>query len=72
MNTELVIMTLSNALLLVILASMTMAIGLGILSGLIWLYLWLGRRMLVMLHRAYDEAVMPIVKEQAKKGKVSA
>jgi hypothetical protein len=66
MTTELVIMTLSNALLLVILASMTMAVGLGILSGLIWLYLWLGRRMLVWLHRAYDEAVMPIVTDKKK------
>jgi hypothetical protein len=66
MNTELVIMTLSNALGLVILASMTMAIGLGILSGLIWLYLWLGRRMLVMLHRAYDEAISPIVTDKKK------
>jgi hypothetical protein len=67
MTNELVIQVLSNALLLVILASMTMAIGLGILSGLIWLYPWLGRRMLVMLHRAYDEAVMPLGKESTKK-----
>jgi hypothetical protein len=69
MTTELVIMTLSNALGLVILASMTMAIGLGILSGLIWLYLYLGRRMLVMLHRAYDEAMMPLSEKNGKKAK---
>jgi hypothetical protein len=71
MNTELVIMTLSNALGLVILASMTMAVGLGILSGLIWLYLWLGRRMLVMLHKAYDEAVMPLSEKNGKKVKAA-
>jgi hypothetical protein len=69
MTNELVIQTLSNALLLVILASMTMAVGLGILSGLIWLYLWLGRRMLVMLHKAYDEAVMPIARENQRKAR---
>jgi hypothetical protein len=69
MTNELVIQALSNALLLVILASMTMAVGLGILSGLIWLYLYLGRKMLVMLHKAYDEAMLPLSEKNGKKVK---
>ncbi len=55
MATELVIMTLSNALGLVILSSLVLAVGLGILSGLIWIYLWCGRKMLVLLHQVYKK-----------------
>ena len=69
MQTELLIMTLSNALMLVILSSLVLAIGLGILSGLIWIYLRGGRKMLEFLHRAYDEAVKPLTVQNGKKVK---
>ncbi len=67
MATESVIMALSNALGLVILSSLVLAVGLGILSGLIWLYLYAGRKMLVLLHNAYNEAVKPLAVPNGKK-----
>ncbi len=67
MATEQVIMSLSNALTMVILASLVLAVGLGILSGLIWLYLWLGRKILVLLHNMYNEAIKPLTVVNGKK-----
>ncbi len=69
MATELVIMTLSNALGLVILSSLVLAVGLGILSGLIWIYLWCGRKMLVLLHNMYNEAMKPLGIPNGKKAR---
>ena len=67
MQTELLIMTLSNALMLVILSSLVLAVGLGIIAGLIWVYLYGGRKMLEFLHRAYDEGVKPLPVPNGKK-----
>ena len=69
MATEPVIMALSNALMLVILSSLVLAVGLGILSGLIWVYLWGGRKMLVLLHNMYNEAIKPLATPNGKKVK---
>ena len=60
MTTEAVLTALSNALVLVIMATLTLAVGLGILAGLVWMYLWVGRKLLVLLHKAYEEAVKPL------------
>ena len=66
MTTEAVLMELSNALVLVIMASLTLAVGLGILACLVWMYLWAGRKLLVLLHKAYEEAVKPLSEPNGK------
>ena len=67
MTTEAVLTALSNALVLVIMATMTLAVGLGILAGLVWMYLWVGRKLLVLLHKAYEEAVKPLSEPNGKR-----
>lgn len=66
MNTEQVLMALSNALVLVVMSSLTLAVGLGILSGLIWLYLKIGKWLLIQIARAYDEAIKPMNGKRVK------
>ncbi len=71
MTTEAVLTVLWNALWLIILASLTLAVGLGVIAGLIWLYLYCGRKMLEFLHKAYDEAVKPLTVQNGKKVKAT-
>ena len=69
MATEQVLMALSNALVMVIMATVTLAVGLGILAGVCWLCLWSGRKMLVLLHKAYEEASKPLAEPNGKRVK---
>ncbi len=69
MTTEQVLTALWNSLWMVILSSLTLAVGLGLLSGLIWVYLWVGRKLLILLHNAYNEAVKPLGIPNGKKAR---
>ncbi len=60
---------LSNAFSMIIVASIILAVGLGFLGGLAWAYLWCGRKMLVLLHNAYNETVKPLGIPNGKKAR---
>lgn len=65
-QTELVLQALTQALVLIVLASATLAVGLGIICGLVWVYLKLGRWLMTAITRAYDEAVAPLEKKRVE------
>ena len=67
MATEQVLMALWNSLWMVIMATVTLAVGLMVLAGVMWLCLWAGRKMLVLLHRVYEEASKPLVETKRVK-----
>ncbi len=64
MDINAVSQTLSNAFSIVIISSLIVAVGFGLIGGLAWLYIQIGRWIFIYIRKAYFEAM-----EAAKPGK---
>lgn len=61
-------MNLTIAFSLIIMVFLILAVGLGILSGLAWLYMWVGKWTVIILRKQYGEA-MDVFSEKPKKAR---
>ena len=66
MGTEEVIQALSNALVMIVMASIILAVGLGVLSGLTWVYIKAGKIILTQIQKAYTMPLEVFSKEPVK------
>lgn len=62
---------LSNAFMIVIVSSLIVAVGFGLIGGLAWLYIWIGKWVMVYIRKAYADA-LEVAGAEVKNGKRQA